>query len=456
MTTLLLLVSVLLASASFASAHSPLRPPQPASLRVALEPPSLSSTAAASPPPPFAFDLRDYGGVGDGVADDTAALQSALAAAVAAHGGTVFIPAGTWRITSTVSVAPSSPLSIRGEGWQSALLWEADTDLLVLAPPGGTQLAHSFFADFAVLCGGASAKSPASTALKFPTGLVRSTLSTLLFYGSGPLPSGGSAVTCGTNLDLGGASITDTVTVRDTLHWFLRGTGVVIGRGSEVRVLGGRIVGTGARNDSSIGVHVTGNNGGVHLGETDVIGLGTGLLLDNASGAGSNRETFITHATLDSNGVGLLINDNSYVSVAGMWAASCDSANVRLGAGAGGAHLAVAGGTIFNGGSLAPPGACGSTLGCHGLQVLAGDFSLSGVLLWANKGVGLLVAPPGGAAGFAVSGCRLEGNGQGASIANASTDFAVVGNVLRNNQRPSELCSACAGAVVASNVDADV
>ena len=75
--------------------------------------------------------------------------------------------------------------------------------------------------------------------------------------------------------------MTDTVAVRDSVLWFLQGTGVKIGHGSEVRIeggqrgpacilvkevkllsviplIGGRIIGTMAKNDSSIGVHVTG------------------------------------------------------------------------------------------------------------------------------------------------------------------------------------------------------
>ena len=331
-------------------------PQPPASLAAARRAPSLPPPASSALPPPFgAFDIRTYGAVGDGVADCTAALQAALDAAVAAGGGTVFIPAGTWRVAGGVRVAPARtvPLSLRGEGWNSALLWEQDADLLTFAPADGSPLAHALFADFAVFCAGAAAKSAASTALKFPAGIVRSTLTTLLFYGQGPLPNAslGSAVACGTNLDLGGAAVTDTVTVRDALHWFFRGTGVVIGRGSEVRLLGGRLVGMGTRGDGSVGVHVTGNNGGVHVSETDVIGLGTGVLLDNASGAGSNRETFITHATMDSDTVGLLVNDSSYVSVAGCWAASSDQAQVLLAEGAGGAHVAIVGGTIL---SVAP------------------------------------------------------------------------------------------------------
>ena len=86
------------------------------------------------------------------------------------------------------------------------------------------------------------------------------------------------------------------------------------------------------------------------------------------------------------------------------------------------------------------------------MVVRAGDFSLTGVLVWANKGVGLLVEAPS-VGGFVVSGCRFEGNGQGASFPNASTDFAVVGNVLRNNALRSALGGA--GGVVANNVNTD-
>jgi hypothetical protein len=37
----------------------------------------------------------------------------------------------------------------------------------------------------------------------------------------------------------------------------------------------------------------------------DVIALATGILLDSSNGQGSNREIFITHATMDSDGIGL-------------------------------------------------------------------------------------------------------------------------------------------------------
>jgi hypothetical protein len=65
-----------------------------------------------------------------------------------------------------------------------------------------------------------------------------------------------------------------------------------------------------------------GNNGGVHIVDTDIIVLGTAILIEDTYGYGSNREIFLSHATMDSCGTGLAVADSSYVSVAGLWAAS--------------------------------------------------------------------------------------------------------------------------------------
>lgn len=48
------------------------------------------------------FNVKDptYGAVGDGIADDRAAIQSAIDAAVAAGGGVVYFPKGTYALTS--------------------------------------------------------------------------------------------------------------------------------------------------------------------------------------------------------------------------------------------------------------------------------------------------------------------------------------------------------------------
>jgi len=53
------------------------------------------------------FNVRTYGAKGDGVTDDFAALNAALIAAQASPGATVYFPAGTYAISTTLSNLPS-------------------------------------------------------------------------------------------------------------------------------------------------------------------------------------------------------------------------------------------------------------------------------------------------------------------------------------------------------------
>lgn len=51
------------------------------------------------------FNVKNYGAVGNGVADDGPAISTAQAAATLVGGGTVFFPPGTYRITAAISLA---------------------------------------------------------------------------------------------------------------------------------------------------------------------------------------------------------------------------------------------------------------------------------------------------------------------------------------------------------------
>ncbi|HTK65377.1 MAG TPA: glycosyl hydrolase family 28-related protein [Pseudonocardia sp.] len=57
---------------------------------------------------------QDYGAVGDGVHDDTAAIQSAITAVQSAGGGIVFFPEGTYLVTPSGS--PAVGLTVSGNG----------------------------------------------------------------------------------------------------------------------------------------------------------------------------------------------------------------------------------------------------------------------------------------------------------------------------------------------------
>jgi hypothetical protein len=72
--------------------------------------------------------VKDFGAVGDGVTDDTAAIQAALTATVA--GGTLFFPAGNYIITSRLTV--SKAITIRGSTqYQTAIIAVACSGLLI-------------------------------------------------------------------------------------------------------------------------------------------------------------------------------------------------------------------------------------------------------------------------------------------------------------------------------------
>ena len=60
------------------------------------------------------LSVKDFGAVGDGIVDDTVAIQAALDALFAANGGCAFLPRGTYKVTAMLQVKPRC--GIAGEG----------------------------------------------------------------------------------------------------------------------------------------------------------------------------------------------------------------------------------------------------------------------------------------------------------------------------------------------------
>ena len=75
-------------------------------------------------PGPAVLNLRSFGAVGDGIADDGPALQRALDALATAGGGTLQAPAGTYLITTPVAkgfAEKASSIAITGESSTTAI-----------------------------------------------------------------------------------------------------------------------------------------------------------------------------------------------------------------------------------------------------------------------------------------------------------------------------------------------
>lgn len=81
-----------------------------------------------------AVSVQDFGAVGDGIADDTAAFQNALAAHAA-----VYVPTGTYRVTSTLVLGASQSLTGAGQG--SVIAASADTFNIIEMRAGYATLA---------------------------------------------------------------------------------------------------------------------------------------------------------------------------------------------------------------------------------------------------------------------------------------------------------------------------
>eukprot|EP00026_Physarum_polycephalum_P009903 Phypoly_transcript_10040.p1 GENE.Phypoly_transcript_10040~~Phypoly_transcript_10040.p1 ORF type:complete len:413 (+),score=54.79 Phypoly_transcript_10040:180-1241(+) len=332
-------------------------------------------------------------------------------------GGVLYFPSGSFVVTSTITLVTVSPYEVAGDGFSSTILWAFDGNLFSVAPTQENQAADLIFRDLR-LHSTVMRKSPGSAAI-YCVLCVRSVFSTLLIDSDDNVFPGSGIVM---------SQIADTNIVTNTQMWNIVGTGVRIDKGSEIRISDCRIIGDNTKNDSSIGVHVTGNNGGVHIDSTDIIALDTGVLLDDSNGQGSNREIFLTHATLDSCGIGLMIADSSYVSIAGCWAASSMQHNILIGGG-NSAVLAISGGTIFNSGTY---GCSNPDAECNGITVLSGTFILSGVEIRNNQGRGVWVQGTDPTE-YVISGCRIFANGMGLDL--AGTNYVINGNMCSSNQK---------------------
>lgn len=102
--------------------------------------PSFSSAGYHSgrkpiPKPPVVRNVRDFGAVGDGVADDTQAFVAAIAAT---ENGALLVPAGRYKITDILKITKSN-IVLRGEGSGASVLYlpKSLRDILPNGPGGG-------------------------------------------------------------------------------------------------------------------------------------------------------------------------------------------------------------------------------------------------------------------------------------------------------------------------------
>jgi parallel beta-helix repeat protein len=100
----------------------------------------------------FHFNVLDYGAVGDGVADDLAAIKAAIAAA--SKGGVVYFPAGTYLVTDKLLIDKSN-ITIQGAGRSASIIKTLNNMAIIL----GQNASGLVVRDLQLLGGGDPAKS---------------------------------------------------------------------------------------------------------------------------------------------------------------------------------------------------------------------------------------------------------------------------------------------------------
>jgi hypothetical protein len=86
--------------------------------------------------PPIYTNVLQYGAKGDGTTDDTSAIQAAINA-LTSSGGTVFFPALTFLISSSLTI-PANNISLVGAGWSSIIRLKNSSNVYAILFSNGT------------------------------------------------------------------------------------------------------------------------------------------------------------------------------------------------------------------------------------------------------------------------------------------------------------------------------
>ena len=267
--------------------------------------------------------VLEFGARGDGVTDDTAAIQAALNT-----GRVVYLPAGTYLVSSTLAITLNNT-GIRGDGYGSVIKTTSATADIFLIGDGTTEISGLIFSEFALW---SSVTKTAGVAFN-----CRYVTNSTWF-----------GVACGA---------IDFYVANSNAHRLY--DGFFFNRFSQCSIEGGEIVvsndGIKARGNSdqsfgaelsiygglriykagSKGIYLGGACGGVYLDRVDISECYRGLYADSVLATVTNREVFLgSNLTIDTcSGWGINVEANgvALLEVTGAWVSACGNATTGEG-----------------------------------------------------------------------------------------------------------------------------
>lgn len=266
--------------------------------------------------------VKDFGAVGDGISNDTAAIQAALNT-----GKNVYAPAGTYLVNAPLNITIDGT-GFYGDGYSTKILTSDPTGDIFVIGNGTNEISGLKFHDFRVW----------STVTK----------------------TAGAIFNCrfisdSRFSDIHAGSLDDYVASGNANRLF---DGYIFDRFSEITVHDGQCVASNkliqcrGNLDQSfgaelsiggnwrgvhavVGIHQGGGAGGVYYGRCDISNCATGVLIDQALTNTFNREAFFAaDFTVDTCGVGVHINQTTASDAQFLfnrtWIAGCSSHGLRV------------------------------------------------------------------------------------------------------------------------------
>ena len=179
------------------------------------------------------FNVKDYGAVGDGTTDDTAAIQAAVDASEADKtngGGVVYFPAGTYLISATLTIDEEN-VQFVGEGRSSII--KAAADLLPMIDVGASSGAQTANAGNVIHNLAIDLNSTNSVGLHWRRWGQLGINDQLWFFNPGDTSIG---IWCGEDTAVNSSSLTQEIEMTAINYWSTEVTVAGTGKGTAIRI----------------------------------------------------------------------------------------------------------------------------------------------------------------------------------------------------------------------------